>query len=83
MSYTTPAATLVELAVHALAQVKLYFPEAGYPGFGLIRAMVKDSTDAYQEGASRVWLDSDGLVGVSADERNEQSKQLAAGQVLV
>ena len=62
-------------------QIRLFFSEASTPGFGLVRAIVKDSNDVYQSKASNVWVDSDGLVGVAAAERAAEDPQIAAGQV--
>ena len=44
-------------------QVRLFFPELGHPAFGVIRAIVKDSADAYNATGAESFLDSDGEVG--------------------
>ena len=43
-------------------QVQLYFPQIGHPAYGIVRAIVKDSTDFYQGLSSVTFLDSDGKV---------------------
>jgi hypothetical protein len=40
-------------------QVQIYFPELGHPAFGVVRAIVKDSSDA-ADASSQTFLDSDG-----------------------
>lgn len=42
-------------------QIRLYYPETGHPAYGVIRALVKDSTDTSNRGS---YTDSDGRVGV-------------------
>ena len=44
-------------------QVQLYFPQVGHPAYGIVRGIVKDSTDFYQGLSSVTFLDSDGKVG--------------------
>ncbi len=44
-------------------QVQLYFPQIGHPAYGIVRGIVKDSTDFYQGLSSVTFLDSDGKVG--------------------
>lgn len=49
------------------AQVSLYLPQQAHDSFGVVRAVVKDSTDNSSTGARAAsFLDSDGQVGVSA-----------------
>ncbi|KAK9797358.1 hypothetical protein WJX73_002152 [Symbiochloris irregularis] len=43
-------------------EVHLYLPEAQHPAEGLVRAIVKDSTNTYMNISDQVWLDSDGYV---------------------
>lgn len=43
-------------------QVQLYFPQFGHPAYGIVRGIVKDSTDFYQGLSSVTFLDSDGKV---------------------
>ena len=45
-------------------QVQLYFPQFGHPAYGIVRGIVKDSTDFYQGLSSVTFLDSDGKVHV-------------------
>ena len=44
-------------------QVQLYIPQIGHPAYGIVRGIVKDSTDFYQGLSSVTFLDSDGKVG--------------------
>ncbi|DBA77316.1 TPA: hypothetical protein ACH3X2_000838 [Trebouxia sp. C0005] len=46
---------------YAANQIRLYYPETGHPAYGVIRALVKDSTDTSNRGS---YTDSDGRVGV-------------------
>ena len=43
-------------------QIRLYYPETGHPAYGVIRALVKDSTDTSNRAS---YTDSDGRVGVN------------------
>lgn len=43
-------------------QIRLFYPEALHPAFGVVRAIVKDSTDTETGDSAVVFLDSDGLV---------------------
>ena len=45
-----------------LMQVRVYFPETGHPAYGILRSIVKDSTDTANTSS---YLDSDGRVGAS------------------
>lgn len=63
-------------------QVRLFFPQEGAPGFGLIRAVVVDSDDAFVGPESMVWVDSNGFISQPADARTALSPRLAAGQVV-
>ncbi|DBB09176.1 TPA: hypothetical protein ACH3X3_007776 [Trebouxia sp. C0006] len=47
---------------YAANQIRLYYPETGHPAYGVIRALVKDSTDTSNRGS---YTDSDGRVGVN------------------
>ena len=42
--------------------MQLYFPEIAHPAFGVVRAIVKDSSDADLGAVSQTFLDSDGQV---------------------
>lgn len=48
-------------------QVQLYFPEADHVSYGVLRSVVKDSTDTYMGNSSVTYLDSDGQVGPVQD----------------
>ena len=62
-----PAAATCSAAAQLMrtcpAQVQLYFPQIGHPAYGIVRGIVKDSTDFYQGLSSVTFLDSDGKVG--------------------
>lgn len=45
-------------------QVGIYLPDAGHPAYGLVRAILKDSTDS---STYLVFLDSDGMVDSNAN----------------
>ena len=45
-----------------VVQVQLYFPQFGHPAYGIVRAIVKDSSDDYEGLSSITFLDSDGRV---------------------
>eukprot|EP00884_Botryococcus_braunii_P015271 jgi/Botrbrau1/2427/Bobra.0395s0049.1 len=62
-------------------QVRLYFPEMGHPAFGVVRSIVKDSTDIDRGSASIVFVDSDGQIGSTT--RNSTSPALEAGQTVL
>lgn len=55
-------------------QIRIYFPQLGHPGFGLLRALVKDSTDRNTGPEGQTFLDSDGFVGRLM--RNQSSPSL-------
>ena len=42
-------------------QVHVYLPEAQHSAQGLVRTIVKDSTDVYNETMDASWLDSGAL----------------------
>lgn len=65
----------------AALQVRLYFPEVGHPAFGVIRAIVKDSTDVDRGTPSIVFVDSDGQVASTS--RNASSPGGNGTQVCV
>ena len=44
-------------------QIQIYMPEVSHPAHGVIRTIVKDSSDVYQGKQSELWLDSDGWLG--------------------
>lgn len=44
------------------AQIQLYFPEKDHPAYGIVRSVVRDSTDVYTGSESVSFLDSDGQV---------------------
>jgi hypothetical protein len=44
--------------------VQIYLPERAHDAHGVVRAIVKDSTDTYTEGEPQMFLDSDGQVTV-------------------
>lgn len=50
----------------AVVQIRLFYPELLHPAFGVIRSIVKDSTDTETGDAAVVFLDSDGLVSTHA-----------------
>jgi hypothetical protein len=54
-------------------------PDRGHPAHGTVRAIVKDSTDDYLGSESRVWLDSDNLVG-SNEFRNTPRNNFTDGE---
>ena len=41
-----------------VAQVHLYLPDRNHPAFGLVRAIVKDSTDNNTANYTNTWVDS-------------------------
>ena len=43
-------------------QVRLFYPETGSSSFGVIRAIVKDTSDMDSGNSSQTWLDSNGQV---------------------
>lgn len=43
-------------------QVQIYLPESSHGAPGVVRAIVKDSEDAFQGASSETYLDSDGEV---------------------
>ena len=49
-------------------QVRVYFPESDHPAYGILRSIVKDSTDTANASS---YLDSDGRVGASYDNTYE------------
>ena len=62
-------------------QVRLYFPQLGHPGFGIFRALVRDSYDKASEPNTRTFLDSDGLIGQVV--RNQSTPALDEGATLL
>ena len=58
------AGLLVSLQASGLtcAQVRFFYPEMQHQAFGVIRAILKDSTDNETGAASLVFLDSDNEV---------------------
>ncbi len=73
-----PATSLI---VACLMQIRLYFPQLGHPGFGIIRALVRDSYDSGLEPDTQTFLDSDGLIGQVL--RNQTSTALEVGAALL
>lgn len=43
-------------------QVNIYVPQTGNAAFGVVRAMVKDSSDTWKGNSSMSYIDSDGRV---------------------
>lgn len=52
-------------------QIRLYFPETGHPAYGILRALVKDSTNIANAPSH---TDSDGRVGFTYDRGSLNSK---------
>ena len=48
------------------SQAHIFLPSSDHPAHGLVRAIVKDSTDRYAGRPTRSWLDSDGAIGSDA-----------------
>ena len=63
------------------AQIRLYFPQLGHSGFGIIRALVRDSYDRGSGPSTRTFLDSDGLIGQIV--RNQTTPELDSGAALL
>lgn len=58
---------LLRVSQHLLVvQIRLFYPELLHPAFGVIRSIVKDSTDTETGDSAVVFLDSDGLVSAHA-----------------
>lgn len=51
-------------------QVNMYIPGQAHNSFGVVRAVVKDSTDNDTGAPGASFLDSDGQVGVSGSRSN-------------
>lgn len=47
-----------------VSQVRMFYPELQHPAFGVIRAILKDSTDNMTGTPSLVFLDSDDEVTI-------------------
>ncbi|EIE21984.1 hypothetical protein COCSUDRAFT_56427 [Coccomyxa subellipsoidea C-169] len=59
---TVPYAENGDFSVNLWFQVSLYFPESSHQAFGIIRAVLRDSTDMDIGDVSQTWVDSDGRV---------------------
>ena len=62
----------------------MYMPEASSPAFGVVRSLVKDSTDNGTSSAAFSFLDSNGLVGwVNSSAAAQQSGNRQLQQTLL
>ena len=62
-------------------QIRVYFPQLGHPGYGVVRSLVRDSLDESSTPEAQTFLDSDGLIGQVL--RNETSAALEKGQAML
>lgn len=66
---------------HSTMQMRIYFPQLGHVGFGVIRALVRDSLDVSSPLEPLTFLDSDGMIGQVL--RNQSSAALEQGATLL
>ena len=66
-----------------MLQVQMYIPETNTGAFGVLRTLVKDSTDNGSTSSAFSFLDSNGLVGwVNSSQAAKTSSNLQIGQML-